>query len=232
MCRTQENDNPYAIFYEIVEEGCPCKLRYEIRAKETRIGRYSQNDIIIEDEKVSRWHGRIFAKENMFFYEDFSKNGTKVNGNIINFDEVCLENEAIIKLGDAFYHFMIIGTGIFNFDNEPPLKKSDNTHEYKITIKDKSGKVESHIIKKKLITIGRSRQNDIIMDADDDAISRNHARIIVENNTCIIEDYSSNGTLINSEYIHNTKRELKDGDIVHIGNIRVLFEVFKPETKS
>lgn len=65
------------------------------------------------------------------------------------------------------------------------------------------------------LTIGRDEGNFVLLD--DVGVSRNHARIAFDGRSVIVEDLESkNGTFVNNAAI--TKRELEDGDLVHIGH--------------
>jgi serine phosphatase RsbU (regulator of sigma subunit) len=49
------------------------------------LGRSPENRVVLTDSSVSRQHARFFFKENAWWVEDLgSKNGTKVNGNLID----------------------------------------------------------------------------------------------------------------------------------------------------
>ncbi len=67
---------------------------------------------------------------------------------------------------------------------------------------------------KPAMTIGRSEDNDIVID--DRWVSRHHARIRTEGSQYIVEDLGSkNGTLVNGQLIERS-RELADGDEIQI----------------
>ena len=54
-------------------------------ADETTIGRWQDNDIVIDDRWVSRYHARVRRQEEQYLVEDLgSKNGTQVNGQRIS----------------------------------------------------------------------------------------------------------------------------------------------------
>lgn len=75
--------------------------------------------------------------------------------------------------------------------------------------------------------IGRAQDNEIIIE--DDAVSGHHAIITVsesekknQDKIYSIEDLkSTNNTFVNNKEI--TRQELKDGDIIRIGRIRLKF---------
>ena len=72
-------------------------------------------------------------------------------------------------------------------------------------------------------TIGRQEECDIIVDSP--AVSRQHARIVVEQEGFFLEDLGSrNGTLLNGEQVL-ARRALHDGDRVEISNLPFVFRL-------
>ena len=69
-----------ANFYLSVLSGNKKDRVYPIEKLPIKIGRMSDNDIVLKDTMVSRHHASIFMKDRTFFVEDLkSKNGTFVN---------------------------------------------------------------------------------------------------------------------------------------------------------
>ena len=65
------------------------------------------------------------------------------------------------------------------------------------------------------IMIGRNAENDIVVE--NLAVSKLHARIVKQDEAYYIEDLNStNGTYLNK--IRITKKDLKDNDIISVGN--------------
>jgi len=74
---------------------------------------------------------------------------------------------------------------------------------------------------KNRLTIGRTQQNDIQVDAP--YISRRHAVIVTENDTTRIVDWGSkNGVSVNSQPV--SEHFLRNGDIVTIGAAKFQYE--------
>lgn len=75
-------------------------------------------------------------------------------------------------------------------------------------------------------SIGRDPQCDILLD--DDAISRQHAKVKVEKNSenepefFIYDLATSNGTRVNGQPI--VKQSLVDGDLIEIGRTKLVFK--------
>jgi hypothetical protein len=72
---------------------------YPIDVNELKIGRYHDNDIIIQDITISRRHAKIIKIGNQYIFKDQSTNGSFINNKHIIYDEVELKNGDVIKIG-------------------------------------------------------------------------------------------------------------------------------------
>jgi pSer/pThr/pTyr-binding forkhead associated (FHA) protein len=73
--------------------------------------------------------------------------------------------------------------------------------------------------------LGRDGGCDFVVE--DDTVSRQHARIRVEDQTFVLFDLGSgNGTYVNGEQVQRV--ELQDGDVIKIGDSLILFKDAKP----
>lgn len=80
--------------------------------------------------------------------------------------------------------------------------------------------VSRHVFDKDVLSVGRARDNDIVLE--NLSVSRNHCRIRRQDGKFILTDLNSaNGTLVNSVRI--TKTELAEGDIVQVGKHLLIF---------
>lgn len=97
-----------------------------------------------------------------------------------------------------------------------------NTYLKLINRKEKlSFKTQEHYFIGSNTSIGRADQNDIVLK--DRFISKKHARITKQNGVYFIEDLNSaNGTYINGQKIENII-ELKDKDLIDVGQVEFLF---------
>lgn len=69
---------------------------------------------------------------------------------------------------------------------------------------------------KNQITIGRDPQSDIVVPSQYSTVSNNHADFTLRNGVLYIQDHSSNGTMINGNYIRHTTVQLKNGDTISL----------------
>ncbi len=89
-----------------------------------------------------------------------------------------------------------------------------------MSITDKDGRIYNYNILKDAITIGRGKDNDIVLD--DITISRNHAKLKKANDGYVLVDLGSfNGTKVNGKSIQSTT--LQHDDLIKIGPVRLMF---------
>jgi pSer/pThr/pTyr-binding forkhead associated (FHA) protein len=55
------------------------------------------------------------------------------------------------------------------------------------------------------------------VDEHHESVSRNHAVLLLEGNTFVLEDGSSNGCCINGQKLHGARRRVCPGDQIRIG---------------
>ena len=72
------------------------------------------------------------------------------------------------------------------------------------------------------ITIGRNAQSNIVVDAQYNTVSGNHATISYDGSTYTLQDHSTNGTYINGNRIHNASCQIRKGDHITLGSQYVL----------
>ena len=89
-----------------------------------------------------------------------------------------------------------------------------------ILVKFEDKVIEKFITEKKRITIGRTPDNDIVLD--NRGVSRRHAQIeFGDNQAVIIDNESLNGTFVNARRV--SEEVLKDNDTITIGKYALLF---------
>jgi len=82
------------------------------------------------------------------------------------------------------------------------------------------GSSKIFLIKKHVIYLGRSRENDLILDFPQ--ISRKHAELQFAEGCFYISDLNSmGGTFVNGDKI--TRKKLEKGDIITLANLHLVF---------
>lgn len=69
------------------------------------------------------------------------------------------------------------------------------------------------------ITIGRADDNNIIVPESYDTVSNHHGEISRQGDVLVFHDYSSNGTIINGQNVHNTSVSIYPGDMIVVAGI-------------
>jgi len=89
--------------------------------------------------------------------------------------------------------------------------------------------VHRYVFDKDVISIGRARDNDVVIE--NLSVSRNHARVRKEGGRFILTDLNSaNGTFVNGVRI--TRVEVVDEDIISIGKHKLFFYDKKPKEEE
>ncbi|HVA88169.1 MAG TPA: DUF3662 and FHA domain-containing protein [Candidatus Saccharimonadales bacterium] len=91
-------DAPLAILRETSADGFDREVTVDGRP--LTIGRATDNGLVLRDTRVSRYHGRLQARQGALVYTDLgSTNGSRVNG--VSVDEVALGAGDRIEIGDT-----------------------------------------------------------------------------------------------------------------------------------
>jgi len=136
---------------------------------EYRIGRNADNDIIVNQQSVSRYHGIIRVSENQMIYEDLgSSNGSFINGNRVT-GPVLINDNDIIKVGTELIPWR--NYLIHNSDRTEIVQVNDVPQVLKNKVADNS-----------------LPKNDLSREGSNVSNQQVHQQVIVNNNT-----KSSNG---------------------------------------
>ena len=92
----------------------------------------------------------------------------------------------------------------------------------KLTLRLKETQIDEFNLEKNMIYIGRSQENDIIID--NVAVSRRHAQMeMKEGKGYVLRDLgSSNGTFLNGVQIDANDHPLADGDVIGVAKFEIL----------
>jgi len=177
--------------------GTPLKQKENI-IKIIRIGRGKENDFIVNHSSVSRNHAELRIYQNKIELIDLnSSNGTFVNGKRIKQQVVTTKDK--IQLGNSY----ILDLSSINLTQNHPEKHSSSLNL-------------NNSLQKSVIFIGRSKDNDVVLD--NVKVSRKHAKLEKIGNDWFIEDLNSaNKTYVNSKPIKRVK--IIESDKISIGGI-------------
>lgn len=191
---------------------------FELDEAVMTIGRGHKNDIIIQDNEVSRQHCRLVRVLDDYEIHDLgSTNGTFVNGKKVDEGGWLLSGDTLVELGDSITleyksNEMVTGT-------RPPtgvLNAIQTDKVFYLVIEQKDAeKPEIYVLDRLSITIGRDTTNDISLDTPE--MSRHHMRLVLTVDGYALEDLNTlNGTSVNREKIAH-QYILKHNDMIGVG---------------
>ncbi len=197
------------------------------------IGRQMDCDIILDDERISRYHvfltweqGHGFARDNQ------STNGTRINGQA-NLEAVLLKHGDILEAGGSQFRFTYSeASGLAVMEAQPTDKFSlpgsakhtpPSTTRARITALTGPEPGRNWPIAPGVTLIGRG--GDALIVLPHTSVSRHHAQIVTQPSGFYVQDIgSSNGTSVNGEMLA-APHLLHSGDHVQIGDIVLVITI-------
>lgn len=197
-----------------------------LEAPELTIGRGRKNDIIIQDNEVSRTHCRLVrVLEDYEIHDLNSTNGTFVDGKPVPPDGWLLASESIVELGDSItfeYVTSHVSTGSL-----PPVPDEERPMMYLVIKQASIEQPEIYKLDRATIAMGRDVDNDIILQEPE--VSRHHMRLIRTARGYVIEDLNTmNGTYVNDRRL-SQQRPLHSNDMIRIGTHLTMWYTNDPD---
>ncbi len=192
------------------------------------VGRGRKNDIVIDDNEVSREHCHFVRVTNSYEVLDLnSSNGTFVNGQPVKGNGGwLLHGKSIVEIGDSITFQYIPATGQFDVDEDS--EEFLNLHQpYLVVMLSSQLEPEVYPLDGAQIDIGRDLDNDIVIQEPE--ASRNHLRLTQTHAGYMVEDLGSlNGTSVNGDRLEDA-RTLHFDDIIQIGTMIEMHYTSTPE---
>jgi pSer/pThr/pTyr-binding forkhead associated (FHA) protein len=211
-------------------------LVYDLEEEVITIGRGSKNQIVIQDNEVSREHCRLIRLMADFEVVDLgSSNGTYVNGARVEGTRL-LQPGFLIELGDTItfeYERPLLNDAAYEQQDMP-------TREHRAAPKPDSADIEAYLVlthgpepgrvyplQGDKISIGRDLTNTVVILFPE--VSRFHVQLLRSGDSYVIEDLgSTNGTIVNGERL-TEPRLLHTNDVMLIGTMVRLRYTYEPE---
>ena len=183
------------------------------------IGRGRKNDIIIQDNEVSRTHCRLVRVLDDYEIHDMnSTNGTFVNGKQVTPGGWLLHAHSIVELGDSIT-LEYLPTEFATGTNPPvpgAVATGDNTNYYLVIKQTSLLQPEIYLLDRATLSMGRDVDNEIVLQEPE--VSRHHMRLVYTEDGYAIEDLNTmNGTWVNDRRLIQ-QRILRVNDMVRIGS--------------
>ena len=213
-----------------------------------RLGRHTQNDIVLDDRSLSRFHARVERRTEGFVVVDCgAQNGVHVNGervvgesSLTPGDRITLGRYLAIFDGARAADSKVAPSVDIGIDidmdtdaddvraHDPPTTKPiklpqslAKRGEPTLVLLFNSMEVSRHPLGTAGLTVGRSKGADVVISLL--GLSRKHARITKAKGGFVVEDLGSqNGTWVNNQRIAESQK-LQHGDLLNFYDYGVLF---------
>jgi pSer/pThr/pTyr-binding forkhead associated (FHA) protein len=208
----------------IMRRGPETGKTYQLVDRIVQVGRGKRNDIVVDDNEVSREHCRFVRNETHYEVFDLdSSNGTFVNGQRVR-DSWQLQQNSIIELGDSItFEFKIDEKAGQDADKPPTMTAKLNplvTQVFLVVTVNTQPNRAIYALEDPLITLGRAADNKVIIIEPE--ISRYHMKLERTPRGYLLTDLgSTNGTIVNGTMIKEP-RLLVSGDVLRIGTSIVI----------
>jgi pSer/pThr/pTyr-binding forkhead associated (FHA) protein len=199
--------------------------------KTLRIGRSDDNDIILNDPKVSRVHAELVWEASVFSLRDLgSVNGTFVNGERLSESSRVLRDGDEILLSKQSMRYEMVRIAQTEALGDLPPAEPFPTEQllaregpYLVVLAGPD-KGQAFPLWGEVITIGRaSREATWEIRLTDRAVSRPHARLERGPDSVLLLDLeSANGTLLNGAALE-APEQIKDGDVISVGETQLVY---------
>lgn len=179
------------------------------------LGRGHKNDIIIDDNDVSREHLRFKQVSGGYELQDLtSTNGTFINGQLVE-GVWLLRSHCIIELGDTITLEYRMGDPTHDsLDSNGDFPAQQDF--YLIVTTEVNKEPVIYPLRGDVISVGRSTSNDIVIVEPE--LSRQHFRLTRSKYGYTIQDLgSTNGTIVNGEAVTDKPHQLYNTDLITIG---------------
>lgn len=211
-----------------IQNGLQAGNDFLITKDEITLGRDQENDILLDEDSISRFHVRFSKRGEDVFIKDLnSKNGTYLNGN-----ELLQEQQ--VNAGDKVQIGLSIQVQIISSLEEEgssatvravrlptaaepaePAPSATASPSFSLILQSGMQANMIYPLSMDRYTIGRAEDNKILITDND--ISNYHALIEVQEDGIWVEDLnSSNGTFVNNQQITSSVW-IKSGDSLRFG---------------
>lgn len=191
---------------------------FPLEADVIKIGRGRKNDIIIQDNEVSREHCRLVrVLEDYEIHDLKSTNGTFVSGHRLDTRGWVLSSRLIIELGDSITLEYVPNLSGDTGQLVPGgmMAPGDATAFYLVIKNDDLPNPEIYLLDRVTLAIGRDVDNDIVTRSVE--VSRHHLRFALTEDGYLVEDLNTlNGTRVNGRKLVRP-RLLNVSDTIEIG---------------
>ncbi|HET9980560.1 MAG TPA: FHA domain-containing protein [Ktedonobacterales bacterium] len=208
-----------------------------LRKRLTVLGREVDNDVVLNDVRVSRHHAEIRMDHGRAVLLDYGS----TNGTLINTQRVVrptpLQPGDIVELGMRRYQFSLLTGPASAYEEDTSKMPGANGSNRRqtmppagppalVAINGQSSGSRWNLLEP-VVSIGRDATCQIRLT--DTSVSRRHAQVVRQSDGFYASDIDSiNGTRVNEDEL-TAPRRLRNGDILHVGVIDLRFVMATPD---
>lgn len=232
----REDDAPWAQLAAVQDEHPAGARPLMLRKRLTLIGREVDNDLMLNDELISRHHAEIRLDHGVAVLVDYgSMNGTRINQQPVA-RPVPLKPGDIVELGTRSYRFLLLDGPSAAYEADTSKMPGANGMNRRQTMPpmgppalvvvngEKAG--SRWELLESVINIGRDATCQIRLP--DTTVSRRHAQVVRQADGYYASDLESiNGTKVNEDDL-TAPRRLRSGDLLHLGSVALRFDAHLP----
>ncbi|MFH0898638.1 MAG: sigma 54-interacting transcriptional regulator [bacterium] len=219
---------------EIFREGV-CEKIFQLLDDNITIGRdFSNNQICLMSEDVSRRHAKIVRRKNKYYFHDTSTNGSYVDEEHVHQNQKEIKHGSIIKIGIYQLFLNELGVSYDPSSTETFRKINAETVKQKPTLfqlefeNTETKKTEKIAIDRDYFSVGSDSKNQFII-SDEGEDGPVHFSIKIIDDKAFLQSYKSK-TFINGQKAAGTPIFLNQGDKICIG--KYIFEFIDQNAKK
>lgn len=209
----------------------------------TLLGREYNNDIVIDDDRTSRYHAELhWDHGHVELVDRDSMNGTLVNRQAVR-GRIPLKSGDVLDLGAQRYRLEILPAGTISGVRHSKPGADEETRKIPSANGDRAGDEPDAVplalvggrqlgtagrweLTPKVVTIGRDGERTLCLPHE--SVSRLHAQIVRQRSGFFVSDLGSrNGTYLNGQRL-TAPSLLLPGDVLRVGEIELRCEAAAP----
>ncbi len=185
------------------------------------IGRAPNNNLVLNDNRISARHARLIAQPDGFYVEDLqSTNGTFVDSERVSRQR--LHHGDVLQFDRMKFIFQHGPNSPVSREPAPPPRSPQSAPHAGVRLQEGGEPGRFIPLDRDGLTMGRDDANDAVLR--DHQVSSHHARIVATEQGYFIEDLgSTNGTFVQGQRV--TRQHLQGGEIIQLGQMELIFEV-------
>jgi len=207
---------------------------YELAKNSITLGRATTNDIILNDDRISRNHARLECGHDGCNIIDLgSSNGTRLNG--VRVERGVMKPGDFLGVGGCRLRFELASPaaaeGLTMIDTEADLNATlatmmlpvalNDTQSARLVVSGAAQTWEVPLEHGDQFTLGRASENEVVLESPN--VSRRHAQITRSGASFVLRDLgSANGMWVGEERIEQLT--LYNGAQVRIGSFHLVFK--------